>query len=77
MVIVERNKIIETSLLRLLHLHLFQFLDLLLPEWGLFRGQVPLGVLGKMVAAHEFPLADGASVLLFTRVCTFVACQFV
>ena len=39
------RKNILKPLLRLLHLHLFQFLNLLLPEGGLLCGQVPLGML--------------------------------
>lgn len=65
--------------IRLCHslLHFLQFLHLLLPDWHFLVCHVSLGMLGEVIATHEFARADWTLVFLFPSVRAFVSSQFI
>ncbi len=65
------------GLCRLLKLQLFKFLHLLFPDGNFSVGQVPLGMLRKMITSHEFSRAYRAGIFLFSSMSTPMTSKFI
>ena len=61
----------------LLHLHEFQFLDLLFPDWNFPVIHVSLGMFGEVIAPHKLPRTYWTLILPLSCVGASMASKFI